>query len=307
MVDALSFHLAATHCSANRKENKSISGASTQKIIIELFQKREVCIDEAILWESKLNALVTHATLLPESCEYSSGYVWKICSCLRGLDIIGGRQESNVAKCIENRNTKTSLNAINRLALSSTSKFACEMMGCIHVQNGEFSRAIEMFRLSLERGERIREECSSDRGNNCSSYRDIDTDVEMNHELVEHRVISNMAACFIAMGDANTPLELLLHLWTTLNESNRSSITEPRPRALLLSCGANGLEKATCAEPIITDSTRIKLLWMLFHVSSLASDWATCLAAAEKLTEHEETGKEITSRVHIHIAYAFAL
>ncbi|KAL7478791.1 hypothetical protein ACHAW6_004542 [Cyclotella cf. meneghiniana] len=307
MVDALSFHLAATHCSAKRKKDKSFSGASTQKMINEFFQKKEVCIDEAILWESNLNALCRHETFLPESFEYSSGYVWKICSFLRGLDIIGGRRESNVAKSIKNCNMKTTLNAINRLALSSTSKFACEMMGCIHVQNREYSRAIEMFRLSLERGERSREECSSDRGDNGSSCRDIDTDVEMNYEFAEHRAISNMASCFVAMGDANTPLELLLHLWTTYNESNGSSSSELQPRALLLSCTSTELEKATNAEHIITDATRKKLLWMLFHVSSLASDWATCLAAAEKMAEHETTDGETTSRVHIAIAYSFAL
>ncbi|KAL3791652.1 hypothetical protein HJC23_003909 [Cyclotella cryptica] len=307
MVDALSFHLAAVHCSARKKEKKASSDSCIPKMINELFQKREVCLDEAIQWEAKLNALVGDAAFLSGPSEDSCRYFWKISSCLRGLDIVGRRHKSMSTKYITECKTKSTLNAIDRLTLSSTSRFACHLMGCFHVQNEKFSRAIQMFRLSLERGERLRKELPSDRGDSPHSYRDIDTDVELSYELVEYRIISNMASCFVALGDANTPLELLLHLWSTLNQSNGSSGTELRPRALFLSCGSNELGKATNAESIINDTARIKLLWMLFHMSSLASDWATCLSAAEELTEYEKTSENPISRLYIDSAHAFAL
>jgi tetratricopeptide (TPR) repeat protein len=286
LVDALSFHLAMIHFRKyNKKSNPTIS-----KLFL---RKREWCFDEALQSESKVKATGDFSR-----SSTTAGFLWKVINCLRGLEL---DVSQNLISSVASGGVKSTLHAVKRLAMSSISRFACDLMGCIHVKKGEYSRAIEMFQLSLERAGTA----DHDDGTT-TSLRDFDADVENNNALVQYRVISNMASCFVAVGDVNTPLELLLHLWNILNESPDKSAWLPQPKALLVGCGSKEREGVTPDGDIIPASVQSKLLWMLYHVSSLAEDWASCLAAAEELME-QESRRDDTARAHAYCACAFAL
>jgi len=128
----------------------------------------------------------------------------------------------------------------------------------------------------------------------------------MGSSMAERRTIGNMALCFLSMGDVGTPLELLLHLWMAFSESPLSIETDVRPMALLLSSVGTEMEFMTNAATHYGNSTKMQLLWKLFHASSLAQDWATCLDAAEEMSDGDGDCGQPHEK-HSEMARAFAL
>lgn len=263
LVDALSFHSALVSSTSNMRE--------------AFLQKRELCFNEAIYWESQVDTLFGENIPTAKS-EGFSGYAWKIRHCLCGLEV----SKSSSKK-------RQSLRALERLAASISSRFACDLVGCIRAKNGEYSRALEMFQRSLE----------------CSEYGD--TDEEIDGGLVQRRTLLNMVSCFLALGEVNTPLELMLHLWTTLIEA-KTDLIGIRPQAFLLSPGRKEMESVLIGG--CNDSTtcpKFRLLWMLFHTTSLARDWATCLSSTEEMMELLACKKGGSDHLREKITSAFAL
>jgi len=260
-VDALSFHTAALRYPQSR----------------ELFiDKREVCFNEALTWKNQAGALYDTNT----DSDGCSGYVWKVRHCLHGLEIVSNPQVSD----INEQKKKASLHALESLASSSLSQFACDLLGCIYAQQGDYSRAIEKFQLSLDYGEKRR----------------ISSDEEIGTGLVQRRTLLNTAVCFLSMGEADAPLELLLHLWQSV-EHQHASVEVPVPMALLLSSSSHEMEKSAQSES--NQIMKNQLLWQLFHASSIAQDWSTCLSSIEELIQ----GKVYNQQHHHSIAHVFAL
>ncbi|KAL9180801.1 hypothetical protein ACHAXT_011254 [Thalassiosira profunda] len=244
LVDALSFHSASIRY-PNRRES--------------LIGKRNACFEEAVKWETRAGTLYDVDGVETDGC---AGYAWKVRNCLIGMALASG--PFNESKSEEQKKT---LQSLELLASTSTSQYACDLLGCIYAQRGEFSRAHEKFQLSLEQGET-----------------GSDGDQEMSDGLAQRRTVMNMALCFLAMGEVNTPLELLLHVWMTSAEPRPSGSDAVRPTALLLSASSSEVEgtiKPTSGK--MDDDTKMQLLWKLFHASSLAQDWGTCLNTLEEM------------------------
>jgi len=267
LVDALSFHLAAIRYPQNR----------------EMFiDKRSVCFEEAVNWENQAGALYDNDEMMDtDGC---AGYVWKIRNCLLGMETMASASRDYS----DNDEQKRVLQSLELMASSSFSQFACDLLGCIYSHSGDFSRALAKFQLSLDHGER----------------NSRNADEEIAAALAERRTIVNMALCFLSMGEVNTPLELLLHLWMTFSESQPSTIPNVgQPMALLISSVGNEMECMANSRMNFDQSTKIQLLWKLFYASSLAQDWSTCLNATEEMVD----GKESDRQHENDIARAFAL
>jgi len=222
---------------------------------------------EKFVWENQAGALYYDDDLIEtDGC---AGYAWKVRTCLHGIKIASASRNNRMED--DDDAQKRTLQSLELLASSSSSQFACDLLGCIHAQRGEFSRAVEKFQLSMEHaGERD----------------SLDADEEIGTGLAERRTVGNMALCFLSMGDVDTPLELFLHLWMTFSESQPSIPKNARPMALLLSSVSDEMECTANTSSIQLDhSTKIQLLWKLFHASSLAQDWGTCLNAMEEMLD----------------------
>jgi len=108
----------------------------------------------------------------------------------------------------------------------------------------------------------------------------------------------NTAICFLSSGEADAPLELLLHLWQSV-EHQHASVEVPVPMALLLSSSSHEMEMSAQLES--NQMTR-QLLWKLFNASSIAQDWSTCLNCVEELMQGNDCKQQ-----HHSIAHVFAL
>ena len=294
LVDAISFHSALTHCVSHVEEPRANTGSRTSNTINDLYMKREACFKQALEWESKMKTLVSCETS-PTFIDDASGYVWKTYTCIRALDM------SNQYLGLLSPNKSTDdrakiLSALEILASSSTSKFACDMLGCINAQNGDYLHAIEMFQLSLERGHKAGED---------AIISDIHIDTESCHESVDYRAASNMAMCFVAQGGGETALELLLEVWAALNDSNEEKDTKPQPTALWFGTCDKYIENAcTCIGNTVT-TVLMKILWLIFHVSSLVGDLNTSLGTTELMNKYF-IDQGILPYVRINIANAFS-
>ena len=275
LLDGLSFHVAA----------KKYSQKSTELIT----SKREICLKEAVEWENRAGVLYTKdgsGEIVDGADDGRAGYVWKIHTCLRGAELVN---------TVDHRRQRAEgvLQSLELLASSSSSQFACDLLGCVYAQRKDFSRAIEKFQLSLD--------CNPGQGDNSNS------DEEIGAGVTERRTIVNMALCFLAMGEVHTPLELLLHLWLTISESQsmvtNTDTNDARAMAILLSYSRSEMECMSNASKKLELSTKIQLLWKLFHVSSLAQDWSTCLNAMEEMPD-EQNESCVTQ---LNLARAFAL
>lgn len=264
LVDALSFHTA------------SLRYPNSKELFID---KREVCFDEAVTWENQSGALYDTNTDSDQQVDVCAGYAWKVRHCLHGLEIVSNPQVPG----IDEQKKKASLDALELLASSSSSQFACDLLGCIYAQRNGYSRAMEKFQLSLDFGEKGR----------------TSSDEEMDTGLVQRRTILNTAICFLSMGEADAPLELLLHLWQSV-EHQHASVEVPVPMALLLSSSSHEMKKSAQSES--NQIMQNQLLWQLFHASSIAQDWSTCLSSTEELIQ----GK-LYNQQHHSIAHVFAL
>lgn len=297
LVDAISFHSALIHCKTKTNPSNHITDSSRQRSINDLVINRENSFHAALHWETKLKALAIGE--FPFGTTVDAGYVWKIFTCLCSLEIADDAGHSTTINYSNDR--KKNIAALNQLATSSTSIFACDMMGCIHACNKEYSRAIEMFQMALERGGKI-----SDILSHRANHVDIDSDIEMNQKFIQHRLLSNMACCFVAMGDKDAALELLLHIWTALNEPNSDIDCEPWPNALLLSNHSKRAETKGMTNALM-HATRMKLLWVTFYASSLAGDWTTCLDVTDLLKENSGSDEGSLYHTSIVICNLFAL
>ena len=266
LVDALSFHTAAMKYPQSRE------------ICIDM---REVCFDEAITYENQAGALLydwsdqNSDTNDNEGCV---GYVWKVRKSIHGLEIASSPLTS------ENEDKKmTTLQSIEVLA-KSNSQFGCNLLGCIYAQRNDFSLAMEKFQQALDQG-----------GSN-----DLQSDEEVSAGMAQHRTLVNLAFCFLSMGEVDTPLELLLHLWSTVSESQQSNnSSDIQPMAMLLSLTSSGMEIHNSSNAL---STKNQLLWKLFNASSLAQDWSTCLNTTEEMALITDSDTQYHAIVH-----AFAL
>jgi tetratricopeptide (TPR) repeat protein len=292
LVDALSFHSALIHCTQKAKQAKLNRRSNLQTTINELFSKREACFNNAILGEAKMKALLAYEA---ESIKIGdvTGYACKMYNCLRALEISNDSFQQ-ILPC-QNMDRNAVISVLERLATESTSRFACECMGCILAQNGEYSRAIEMFQLALERCEK------------CGTESSINSDVEVSHGIAERRILSSMAACFVAQGGAGIALEMLLTVWSRLNEATEVNRADIHPKSILFSAGPKETESVSfSSNSLATASEKAKLLWMIFYVSSLAGDWSTCLGSTELLAQCGTSGDGYTS-TSVDTASAFVL
>jgi len=157
--------------------------------------------------------------------------------------------------------------------LSSSSRFARDLLGCLRFGDGDPSRTLESLQLSL------------DAGGGSGSHEDDDE--ETGDGVAERRNMANVALCLASMGDPDAPVELLLHAWTTLSSSGcrktaRTDVAAARPAALLLSRDACEMELASSSVRRLR-GTKLRLLWKLYQAVSLARDWCTCLIATEEM------------------------
>jgi tetratricopeptide (TPR) repeat protein len=254
IVDGLSFHYAATNylCDEAKLQNR-----------------RMICLEEGRMWEEQSSCAVfgrndtssssTTTTTTGGGDGWCAGYAWKIKHCLQGLDLASSSSSSSQFSSFQDVRT---IQSLEKMALSSSSRFACDLLGCIYAKRGEVPRALELFQSSLEHA----------------------SSVDSDEEFAQKRTLVNMALCFLALGEAHPPLELLLHLWMTSSRSNSLIGTRPRPFEMLLSSdtakvGVNG----TARDKSVDQCNKELLLWMLFYASSLAQDWATCLNCTEEM------------------------
>ena len=270
-VDALSFHTAALRY----PQSKGL-----------FINKREVCFDEALSWENQSGALYDTNTdsnqQVGDMDNGCAGYVWKVQHCLHGLERLSNHLHGTCDT--DGQKMKASLHALELLTSSSSSQFACNLLGCIYAQQGDYSRAIEKFQLSLDYGEKGR----------------TSSDEEIGTGLVQRRTLLNTAICFLSMGEADAPLELLLHLWQSV-EHQHASVEVPVPMALLLSSSSHEMEMLS-AQPESNQIMKNQLLWKLFNASSIAQDWSTCLSSTEGLMQRKDYNQQ-----HHSIASVFAL
>ncbi|KAL7454343.1 hypothetical protein ACHAWC_005981 [Mediolabrus comicus] len=274
IVDALSFHYAAT--------SKNLSAASTSdESNVKLRKCRMVCLEEGRMWEEQANSGIFGSDVSSTggitdgtsngnggSGPSFAGYAWKMKHCLEGMDIASSLSLSS-SQQLEPPSPKYigTIRSLEKMAHSSSSKFACDLLGCIYAQRGEIARALEMFQLSLEQS-------------SSGSSNDSDDENE-----AQRRTIVNMVFCFLALGDPNTPVELLLHLWMTLSSAESSSPVgvRPQPMKLLLTSTSAHVDWNHSKNKSLDHRTREQLLWMLFYASSLSQDWATCLNSTEEM------------------------
>ncbi len=287
LVDALSFHLAAIRHPPRRKLFANL---------------RDTCFYEAIEWDNRAAAL--YDVDVDSSDGMHVGYAWKVMNCLHGLEVAS--LPSNPQACNgtnininerlkEDREKKRRVKETLELLPPFSSRFANDWLGCVYAsEEGGYVRALDKFQLSLEIAERW------------SDKPDADEETAENGYLTEHRTTVNLALCFLAMGEANAPLELLLHLWMILSETSPDSITTnkvaiPRARALLISPAGCEFESNNL---IPQKRTKLQILWKLFQTSSISQDWSTCLSASEEIMLHRPDEHDES---HDKLAHAFAL
>ena len=293
LVDALSFHLALIHHPQKRRS---------------LIESRETCFNDAIAWEDEANEClgndVNDATTTT-SARGGTGYVWKVRTCLHGLEIASSdllhshphHDSKSLASVMDEEHKRSTIGALEKLASSSTSRFARELLGCIRARDGDPSRALEALQSSLDHGRR--DETRRSRSND-----------DVVDRMSDYRTVTNMAICFASMGESVVPLEILLHQWTAFLSSSSqvrdsASIAAPRPVIVRLS----GNVDSTSSSPAQRHRySKQRLLWQLFQASSLAQDWNTCLNAIEELLDegvHDCDQSDV--RYRLDIARVFAL
>ena len=134
--------------------------------------------------------------------------------------------------------------------LASSSRTARAMLGCIYASKGQHALALDAWQRAIELG---------------------DNDVGSREYRATILGISNS---FVMLGDATPAEELLLHL--NAKPATSSSGSGQNGTALKIALGDNDNN---------TSTKDVDLLWRIFFVSTLAEDWATCLAVAENLVD----------------------
>jgi len=269
IVDALSFHYAAAKYSCDEEK---------------LRNQRKVCLEEGRMWEEHSNSGMFEkndslSTTGGGSGGWCAGYAWKMKHCLEGLDVASSLSSSQHFQL--SSQGEDTIRSLEKMAHSSTSRFACDLLGCIYAKRGEIARALELFQSSLE-------------------YADSE---DSDEESAQRRTIVNMAMCFVALGEANTPVELLLHLWMTSSRNKSLIGVRLQPVEMLLTSNSARVGAGNTAQDKSVDCRiKEKLLWMLFYASSLSQDWATCLNCTEEimkasLSTDQEDSYTVISRV----------
>lgn len=291
LVDALSFHVAAIRHPVRRE------------VLVNL---RDACLNEAIECENRAAAL--YDVDVDDVDGVRAGYAWKIMHCLYGLEVAASTSSNsqprdditvNAKEELRKEVTEKRRRVIESLELlaPTSSRFANDWLGCVYAtENDGCVRALEKFQSSLDIGERW------------SDMLDADEETAENGGLAVRRTTANLALCFLAMGDTNAPLELLLHLWMTLTESSsESSIVNNRtkPRAIALLLSPDGYEFESANRP--GQFTKLQILWKLFQTSSIAQDWSTCLNATEEIAIHGKDCNDWQDESRVELARAFAL
>lgn len=117
--------------------------------------------------------------------------------------------------------------------------------------------------------------------------------------------VLNMANSFALLGEATPALELLLHLITDAS-AERGSLPKKDAKSvspLRTTMYGQGSMKGQ----ISVDKEDLDLLWRLYHISTLAEDWATSLAAAEEILAVVESGTVSDDIPIVRAALIFAL
>lgn len=294
LVDALFFHLAAIRHPQRRKG---------------LVKLREVCFHDAIEWETRAGSL--YDVDVDDTDGICAGYAWKIMNCVHGLEVASLSSNPHLRdenmmndheRQREDRERRKRVIESLELLASSSSRFANDWLGCVYAaEEGEHIRALNKFQTSLDIGVRW-----SDRP-------DADEETTESGGLVERRTTVNLALCFLAMGEANAPLELLLHLWMALSESSSrssalNSVATPRPMSLLISTTGYEFECTDKNTGLRSDEfTRLHILWKLFQASSIAQDWSTCLNATEEIFLHGKDCCDQNDASRCELARAFGM
>lgn len=289
LVDALSFHLAAIRHAPGRKL---------------FFTLREACLREAIEWDNQACALYD----IDDGTDgMRAGYAWKMNNCLHALETLsdphplGDKVREDDERWKEYRERKKRVVESLELLAPSSSRFASDWLGCFHALEGEYIRALDKFQLSLNVGGRLNESS------------DADEEMVEGGGIAQRRTTVNMALCLLSVGEANAPLELLLHLWVTLlefpsNSSTLNSVASPRPLALLLSSVGYEFERTYNNSSMYLDQvTKLQILWKLFQASCIAKDWSTCLNATEEIMLHGKDCDDRHDDSRCGIARTFAL
>lgn len=134
-------------------------------------------------------------------------------------------------------------------ALASSSRMARAMLGCIYASRGQHALALDAWQKTVELG-------GEDTGSRAYQATAL-----------------GMADRFVLLGEATRAVELL----KSLNPNSSISTSDRNQSSTPLKISLGNRE--------ITNSSKEDLLWRIFFVATLAEDWATSLAAAEKLVE----------------------
>ena len=185
--------------------------------------------------------------------------------------------------------------------LSKTDRTACALLAAIRGGRlGDHQGALGCWQLCLAMDERGGSGSGSGSGTAAAAAAD----------RRPRDAVLGAADCFAALGAAKPALELLLHLLApeplgTTKKDGASPGLDLRPLTLTLSAGGIDAGSGSCQVcPRRAADERRDLLWRLFHVSTLAEDWATALAAAEELLSKGAAGAEISN---LRCSLAFAL
>jgi len=78
-----------------------------------------------VYWENQAGALFDDQRIETDGC---AGYAWKVRTCLLGMKFAS----ASLGNSGEDGLPKRTLQSLELLASSSSSQFACDLLGCIH-------------------------------------------------------------------------------------------------------------------------------------------------------------------------------
>ena len=169
----------------------------------------------------------------------TGGLTGKMKAFLYGTDLLLHRLADNTD---DSYNTEQATCNASLTALSSTSRAAASLLGCIYAKNKDYKKALCSFEAALRIHER-----------------------DEKKDLPEYKnTISNIAQCFGMLGEPESLLEILLH-WTTLRNRNTSNTDM-----------VHSVHLDLCQETEALGSKDISVLYRLYFAATLTGDWETC-------------------------------
>jgi len=213
----------------------------------------------------KRNELVERAASLEADRGYSNlGLARKVQILLDGLKLLSVLSKDNTpAVSTAGTTTVVSLKCL----ASSPSKTAHIILGHIYALKDDHSLAIDSWQKALAMEEKCGNVGSRD-------YR---------------ATVLCMAKSFAVLGEARPSEELLLHLVSAASCARGLSSASDKDNKTVKKMILHGNEGATKRASDGKGEDERAILWQLYHISTLAEDWATGLAAAEELAAHVDS------------------